>query len=657
MKIRITLLKDYLFLIGLYVVPFLCYIILFCLFITGIISVFLIPYVIYEQGLSSRAKSPIIIFLLVNVIAQFHIIRTYKKSLLDSEKNKVLTENETPIIFKNLINELKTKLSITKKVLISVEDDEFLAYEKKQNLVINIPLIGLLLLEPKHLKVIIEHELLHFLHWDTSFNNLSEKSIILITKVKSHLELKSVSLLNPTYWILRIILFFQKKVFLVRQNISEKMINKKLESDVYNFAVLKVAIAEHIAFKLYLDNLISKGIESELDSLIEIFKRSYVEDFLKNPTELMSSKQGDFDFNMDWNKVCYANLEIQQVYQAQEIDFLSKLFHASEELNFEEEIIEHPKETQKILNLAIIQRVQNFFTALELPTLEFEMVTLDRTVVLISETINVEKNERFIVLKIPKKRIDKTKTIQEIIAFGKDSKEKYPYYLNSYCLFILEDFDEMDVEEIAESSYKELPSVFYYIFSRMLSYIPIPLNIKCGGIIPVFISEKTEKFYYKIPTWSFYRRFVMFGFQSIWNDSIATTEVEDKQEGLPYDNVIENPRLYKWLLFLLFLVILGANILVLYDEDNLNYNNLILIIGIGFFISGFALLFLHYPILVNNLHRLFAYGTTSVITFDSHEERELFILFEKRKAIIKKQTCLVLIGIGIILMIYNILLE
>lgn len=655
---------QYLLLIVFYLIPLLALSLLLVLFLSSILSLFLIPYIAHIDYLSPRSTAYLNSFLFVNLISNYQIFKAYRKTVRKKEQKIIYSENKLPPLFFEIIRQLKKELVLEDKVSITIHQKEFLIYANHEGLIVNIPLLSLLVLTPDHLKEILHHEFLHFKQWDTSFDKNSARLFSILDDIRKYLELRSVSTINPIYWLIRAIGYFQKKIYHLRKEISESIIDQKLKNQIYDQAIVRVYLVD------LLNELVPIKENQELP-LIEFFKKAYSIFFSLQDSEIsdydpikVSDLQSGFlqlSDHIDWDKVCYNDKQIQQIYIQQEIEYLTALFYPNSNPvqiadNKEQELV------QEFAKQPIIEKIDLFFQKLKISPLQFCMNSVGSYLTFISQTSGGNANEWFIVQDIPKEVKEEAVIANHILKYGKEARAKYPHHTVTFCFILLDNLDSVSINSIAKMSNRYFPSSFLKLISMIFAYLPI--KITCGGVIPIFITKETSKLYYRAPIWSIYKKLVLFGMKNIWrevNDDFENLQNQQKQvlnkkDPSKIKEVQMNKKAKIRLGILVFLFILGVYTWILHDQNELTTLNFILMLGILFFISGGGmLLYFYYPLLYNQLLHAYTFGQGSV-KFDSIEEKELFVNSQRKNAVIKKSICFLMMAIGIVLIAFSLLI-
>ena len=639
-------LKYRIVLVILYVIPFFGFLFFFLTSILSIYLVYKIPEFI--APFSGRPKVIISVFLSANLIAHFQIIRGYFIIKSQNKLENFTLLEDSPSLFKNIIFNLKKELGVDKQILISRNMDEFFIYNYKRKLVIGIPYLSLMVLEKQHLQAILKHELLHYKRWDTLFDIWFEKSFFLLKKMRTYLEIRSLSSINPVYWILRVLIFIQKKGYEIRKELAELAIDTVISNDkknVYESALSKTFLAEKLAdeikaLEIFEKSTICSLMQRSLENNKVFFENCYI-----NEDRFINLK---IDTDINWDKVCLADTEMEIFYEQYEMLFLSNILQeqefkevkANDKSNIDNKgAIDRQKEEMHI----VLHRLNYVFQKVKWENINLIPFEFDRKLGWISSSFPTVHG-KVTVLEISVNTNEFWKITNEIYRIGKESCQRTFKHVSCYLFIVMDSLDDVPLNEILKNTQKYYPSSILRFLSFLTGFFPI--GFKCGGVIPIFISKDKQEFYYKLPLWAGFKRLTLLGFKTLWEESLDLEYIEEKS--CTALETKSKPKGKWWLssrgaVLLLFFILLWS--IILYNDNEASYSLKLFVFGIIFSALGFVMFVLHFPLVWNDLIFIMTFGQQSQ-KFNSLKEKEEFIKRKGNMIMASKYVCYLLIVIG-----------
>ena len=493
---------------------------------------------IMSHMLSPRPKILLLGFGVGMLIGCFHLLWSLIR-WKGGSKQDVHSSLNTPNVISDCIHEVKAELGIQREVSIRATLDEFFIYKQKKALVIAIPYVPMNLLSPSDLKEILKHELLHVKNWDTYFDRLSSQLHRMFAEGIKKMERVSLTSFNPIYWLAKFTFFLLNKAYKKRYELSDQLIDKQLgiqKENNYSNAVRKIISAEVLMLNLRFYQT------EEAELMNEVFKLSFKQLKAKYIKGFKASvrKNKRFSFlkpfdEIDFGKACIHDEEVFKIYSHYEYQLLTELYSrepmpVDNEVNANpiatSEVAENPDSETTTESFDIdekLERLNIMFQGLKLPAINLEQVEFNREIAWHFDYVNYGNYERHLVLETSITAKDYDLLLAEINRIGEGSHKAFLARKASYYYIVLDRF-EAGVDEVLKYAGPK-----QNIFSAILAFLTgfMPINIKCGGVIPLFISKQTGELKYKVPWWNFNQRLVLSGMRNFWETS---GEVMDEGE-------------------------------------------------------------------------------------------------------------------------------
>lgn len=627
--------------------------------ITTLISL-LLSFVVYEVFTlleASRVQIVVLTFYVINLMAHYQVLKSYIEYKNTLNTRNIICFDDLPKLFQDILSELKEELNISKDIYILKELNDFYAYNYKNKLVVSIPFLSLNVFEKEHLRFILKHELLHYKQWDTSFDVLFEKSYRLHLSLKELLELKNLSVINPLYWVIRLSLFVLQKGYNLRGRLAEEAIDNiliKEEKNIYINAITRTYLAEEL-----LERIESENIED--DSTIKyLMQQVLIND--KETIESIKIHGGRFenlklDTEINWELSCIKDENIKLLFEEYELlcflSIFNKLDDEREELS--ENLTLQSSQGVITNNLhPVLNRLNYLFKDNFWDLMELQESVFQRERAWISDQNIVDDQElRICVYEISSENNNHQTIIDEIDKLGQEARQKLRQRQICYCFFVLDSLDGIPLDIILDRTKKYYPSTIRLLFGYLTN--EFPFGVKCGGIVPIFVSKDKHEFEYRTPVWALYRQLKLSNLKKTWEKSALVDFDTFYLDLIVHDlpDVIYESKNGKWWIkrkalirFPIFMIVWFF--VLQWATEGSGYDEIMTNIGGIFFLMGGALLLFHYPLILNSIAGLYTRGHMSN-TFESEEEAKTYKKYQLELASVSKNICVIMMLIGIII--------